>query len=90
MSQATEIYSREFDAIFFRLPPQVQGRILARIRELGSIGIVAQRDNLLRRIDFWKSLSHWTFCLVRGLLNQRGTSRPGGTGVGSPVALALD
>ena len=35
MSQATEIYSREFDAIFFRLPPQVQGRILARIRELG-------------------------------------------------------
>ena len=35
MSQATEVYSREFDAIFFRLPPQVQSRILARIRELG-------------------------------------------------------
>ena len=35
MSQATEIYAREFDAIFFRLPPQVQDRILARIRELG-------------------------------------------------------
>jgi mRNA interferase RelE/StbE len=33
--QATEIYSREFDAVFFRLPPQVQARILARIRELG-------------------------------------------------------
>jgi len=33
--QATEIYSREFDAVFFRLPPQVQTRILTRIRELG-------------------------------------------------------
>jgi mRNA interferase RelE/StbE len=33
--QATEIYSREFDAVFFRLPPQVQARILAHIRELG-------------------------------------------------------
>ena len=35
MNQATEIYSREFDSIFFRLPPQVQGRIEARLRELG-------------------------------------------------------
>ena len=35
MNQATEIYSREFDAIFFRLPPQIQGRIEARIREMG-------------------------------------------------------
>ncbi len=35
MRQATEIYSREFDTIYFRLPSQVQARILARIRELG-------------------------------------------------------
>ena len=35
MSQATEIYSREFDTIFFRLPSQTQDRILAHIRELG-------------------------------------------------------
>ena len=35
MDQATEIYSREFDAVFFRLPPQVQGRIEARIRQMG-------------------------------------------------------
>ena len=35
MNQATEIYAREFDAILFRLPPQVQGRIEARIREMG-------------------------------------------------------
>ena len=35
MNQATEIYSREFDSIFFRLPPQVQGRLQAHIRELG-------------------------------------------------------
>jgi mRNA interferase RelE/StbE len=33
--QATEIYSREFDTIFFRLPSQIQARIQARIRELG-------------------------------------------------------
>ena len=30
-----QIYSREFDAILFRLPPQVQRRIEARIREMG-------------------------------------------------------
>ena len=35
MNQATEIYSREFDAILFRLRPQVQRRIEARIREMG-------------------------------------------------------
>jgi hypothetical protein len=27
VNQVTEIYSREFDAIFFRLPPQVRERI---------------------------------------------------------------
>ncbi len=35
MNQATEIYSHEFDSIFLRLPPHVQQRIEARIRELG-------------------------------------------------------
>jgi mRNA interferase RelE/StbE len=35
VNQATEIYSREFDSIFFQLPPQLQNRILAQIRELG-------------------------------------------------------
>jgi len=35
MHQATEIYSREFDAVFLRLPPQVQGRIEARLRQMG-------------------------------------------------------
>jgi mRNA interferase RelE/StbE len=33
--QATEIYSREFDAILSRLPPEIQRRILTRVRELG-------------------------------------------------------
>jgi mRNA interferase RelE/StbE len=33
--QATAIYSREFDGIFLRLPPQVQSRILTHIRDLG-------------------------------------------------------
>ena len=31
MNQATEIYSREFDAIFFRLPPQVQAGTASRM-----------------------------------------------------------
>jgi mRNA-degrading endonuclease RelE of RelBE toxin-antitoxin system len=35
VNQATEIYSREFDAVFFRLPPQVQSRIEARLRQMG-------------------------------------------------------
>jgi mRNA interferase RelE/StbE len=35
VKQATEIYAREFDRIFFRLPPAVQERIESRIRELG-------------------------------------------------------
>jgi hypothetical protein len=34
MRQATEIYSREFDAIFLQLPPTVQERIEAKIGEL--------------------------------------------------------
>ena len=35
MSQATEIYSREFDTIFFKLSRSVQDRIEARIGVLG-------------------------------------------------------
>ena len=35
MPQATEIYSREFDAIFYPLPPTVRERIEAKIGELG-------------------------------------------------------
>ena len=35
MNQATEIYSREFDSIFFRLPPHLQDRIEAKLRDLG-------------------------------------------------------
>ncbi len=35
MNQATEIYSREFDGIFFRLPAQLQNRIEAKLRDLG-------------------------------------------------------
>jgi mRNA interferase RelE/StbE len=35
VNQATEVYSREFDSIFFDLPPPLQTRIQRRIRELG-------------------------------------------------------
>lgn len=36
MNQATEVYSREFDAIFFNLPPHMRARIEGRIRDLGA------------------------------------------------------
>ena len=36
MNQATEVYSREFDAIFFKLPPHIRERIEDRIRDLGA------------------------------------------------------
>ena len=36
MNQATEVYSREFDTIFFKLPPHIHERIESRIRELGT------------------------------------------------------
>ena len=35
MRQATEIYAREFDAIFFKLPPRIQALIEGKIRESG-------------------------------------------------------
>jgi mRNA interferase RelE/StbE len=35
MRQATEVYSREFDANFFRLPPRIRELIESKIRELG-------------------------------------------------------
>lgn len=35
MNQATEIYSREFDTIFYKLPPAARARIIADIRDLG-------------------------------------------------------
>lgn len=34
--QATEVYSREFDSIFFKLPRPIRRRIEAKIRQLGS------------------------------------------------------
>jgi len=36
MRQATEVYSREFDAIFFKLPPRIRELIECKIRELGT------------------------------------------------------
>jgi mRNA interferase RelE/StbE len=52
VNQATEIYSREFDAIFFRLPPPVQARIQARIRELGQRLEVFSHTRLQGRVEF--------------------------------------
>ena len=36
MSRATEVYSREFDSVFFTLSPRVCQLIEAKIHELGS------------------------------------------------------
>jgi mRNA interferase RelE/StbE len=35
VNQATQIYSREFDSIFLRLPVQLQRRIEAKLSDLG-------------------------------------------------------
>ena len=35
MKQAQEVYSREFDAVFFQLPVHVRSQIEAKITELG-------------------------------------------------------
>ena len=52
MNQATEIYSREFDAVFFRLPPQVRGRIEVRLREMGRRLADFPHARLQRRAEF--------------------------------------
>lgn len=36
MSRATEVYSREFDSILFKLPPRVREAIETKIHHLGS------------------------------------------------------
>jgi mRNA interferase RelE/StbE len=36
MSQATEVYSKEFDRVFLALPVSIRQRIEVRIRDLGS------------------------------------------------------
>ena len=36
MSRATEIYAREFDSIFFKLPSHVRDAIERKIHQLGS------------------------------------------------------
>ena len=36
MDRATEIYAREFDSVFFKLPPQVREAIEKKIQQLGS------------------------------------------------------
>jgi mRNA interferase RelE/StbE len=36
VSQATEIYSREFDSVFLKLPPRIRELVEAKIRDLGA------------------------------------------------------
>lgn len=35
MRQATEVYSREFDALYFKLPHHIRSLIESKIREMG-------------------------------------------------------
>ena len=52
MSQATEIYSHEFDSIFSQLPPGVRGRVQEKIRVLGSRLNNFPHERLLGRPEF--------------------------------------
>ncbi len=52
MNQATEIYSREFDAIFFRLPPNAQARIEAKLHDLGRRLESSPHERLQGRPEF--------------------------------------
>jgi len=36
VSRATEVYAREFDAVFFELPPHVRDSIESKVHQLGS------------------------------------------------------
>jgi len=36
VSRATEVYSREFDSVFFKLPPAIRELVETKIRDLGS------------------------------------------------------
>ncbi|MDQ6911455.1 MAG: type II toxin-antitoxin system RelE/ParE family toxin [Verrucomicrobiota bacterium] len=36
MSRATEVYAREFDSLFFKLPPKARDAIESKIHQLGS------------------------------------------------------
>lgn len=36
MKQAQEVYSREFDQVFFSLPLNIRRQVIGKIRELGS------------------------------------------------------
>ena len=52
MSQATEVYSREFDSIFCRLPPDLRGRIESRIHDLGRKLVQFPHVRLQGRAEF--------------------------------------
>ena len=52
MRQATEIYSREFDAIFFNLPPRIRELIESKIREIGRRLESYPHHRLLGRSEF--------------------------------------
>lgn len=52
MSQATEIYSREFDSIFSELAPGVRRRVREKIRLLGSRLDTFPHERLQGRPEF--------------------------------------
>jgi len=52
MSQATEIYSHEFDSIFSQLAPGVRRRVLEKIRMLGSRLETFPHERLQGRPEF--------------------------------------
>ena len=50
--QATEIYTREFELLFARLPPEVRARIIEKIRFMGGRLDQFPHERLQGRDDF--------------------------------------
>jgi mRNA-degrading endonuclease RelE of RelBE toxin-antitoxin system len=52
VAQATEIYSREFDEIFLKLPQSIQNRLSSKIHDLGSRLATYPHQRLQGRSEF--------------------------------------
>ena len=52
MSRATEVYAREFDSAFFKLPPHVREAIESKIHQLGSRLVDYPHQRLTGRSEY--------------------------------------
>ena len=70
MNQATEIYSREFDSIFFSLPRSLQDRLETRIREMGRRLQDFPHHRLQGRSEFRLRVGDYRIIYVHGRCRQ--------------------